>query len=104
MLIYSPGRDEDTSDTRQSASCGDLRNQYPSHPSEIGASLSFPLPRTENGTLNRRHGSCHRDSAKTFPTQREKTKEARPQRPINAGSRTLESKLDPVIPAPKRAT
>ena len=104
MLIYSPGRDEDTSDTRQSASCGDLPNQCPPHSSEISASLSFPLPLTETVTLNRRHGSFHCDSAKTFLTRREKIKEARPQRPITTGSLTLVCKLDPVIPAPKRAT
>ena len=88
----------------QYASCGDPRNQYPSHPSEIGASLSFPFPRTETVNINWRHGSRHRDSAKNFPTWRGKTKEARPQRSINAGSRTQECKLDPLIPAPKCAT
>ena len=39
--------------------------------------------------------------SKVFPTQKKKTKEARPNQLVTAGSQNLELRLDPVIPAPK---
>ena len=84
----------------------EARSQRPTppHSSDISASLSSPLPRTETGTTNRLYGLCHREYEKTFPTRRERVKEAIPYRLIIAGSRTSECELDPVIPARKRAT
>ena len=82
-------RGGETYNPQQSASCGDLQNQTPLHSSEISASLFFPFLQTETGTPNRRHVPRHTYSAKTPSTQKEKNKEARPHRPVTAGSPNL---------------